>query len=106
MVSLKNVPLKYNYLNPITLSNELIKGNFIRINYFDFPKAFYTVNHPKLLTKLQSYGIKGNFLKWIGDFITDRCQYVRVNKNCVLLNVSCFITLGGNIGDLYYFFIY
>ena len=107
MVSLKNVPLKYNYLNPITLSNELIKGNFIRINYFDFPKAFYTVNHPKLLTKLQSYGIKGNFLKWIGDFITDICQYVRVNKKkCVLLHVSFFITLGDNIGDLYYFFIY
>ena len=34
-------------------------------------KAFDTLSHPKLLIKLQSYGIKGNLLKWIGDFITD-----------------------------------
>ena len=44
-------------------SDELIKGNFIDIIYFDFAKAFDTVSHPKLLIKLQSYGIKGNFLK-------------------------------------------
>ncbi len=44
----------------------------------DFSKAFDTVPHRKLLCKLENYGIRGNTLKWITSFLTDRQQWVVV----------------------------
>ena len=34
--------------------------------------------HQRLLKKVSSNGIKGNLLKWIESFLTDRQQYVHV----------------------------
>ena len=80
MISLNNIPLKYNYLNALNFGLMSFKDNFIDIIYFGFVKSFDTVSHPKLLIKLQSYAIKGNLLKWNSDSITDRRQYVCINK--------------------------
>ena len=33
--------------------------------YFDFAKAFNTVPHHSLLTKLGGYGIRGKMLEWM-----------------------------------------
>ena len=38
----------------------------------DFSKAFDTVPHDRLLYKLESYGIRGNLLKWSQSFLYDR----------------------------------
>ena len=46
--------------------------------YFDFAKAFDTVPHQRLLTKLQSYGIAGNLLDWIESFLYNRQQRVHL----------------------------
>ena len=46
--------------------------------YIDFAKAFDTVSHVKLIAKLQSYGISGNLLKWIANFLCNRTQQTRV----------------------------
>ena len=50
--------------------------------YLDLSKAFDTVPHKKLLHKLKGYGISGNVLDWITDFLSDRSQYVSVNGTC------------------------
>ena len=42
----------------------------------DFSKAFDKVPHHLLLTKLQYYGIRGNILRWITDFLYNRTQRV------------------------------
>ena len=47
--------------------------------YFDFEKAFDTVPHQRLMKKLNSYDINGLIGKWIGDFLSNRSQIVRVN---------------------------
>ena len=47
--------------------------------YLDFQKAFDTVPHKRLLTKLEGYGIRGKLLKWIGSYLTDRQQRVILN---------------------------
>ena len=47
--------------------------------YLDFRKAFDSVPHKRLLCKLKGYGIDGNLLKWIEDFLSDRTQYVAIN---------------------------
>lgn len=46
--------------------------------YFDFRKAFDSVSHPKLIDKLQAYGIKGHLLRWLSCFLTDRSQCVKI----------------------------
>jgi hypothetical protein len=49
--------------------------------YIDFARAFDTVSRPKLLTKLQAYGISGNLLQFISSFLTDRSQKTRVGQS-------------------------
>ena len=45
----------------------LKQANFGRVDIavLDFSKAFDTVTHNRLLTKLKNYGIAGNTLSWI-----------------------------------------
>lgn len=45
----------------------------------DFSKAFDKVPHERLLLKLCHYGIRGNLLRWIRDFLSDRLQQVVVD---------------------------
>ena len=49
--------------------------------YTDFSKAFDSVPHQRLLTKIQSYGIQGNILNWIKDFLHNRRQRVVLGNN-------------------------
>ena len=49
--------------------------------YLDFRKAFDTVPHERLLTKLNGYGIQGDLLQWVRNFLFDRKQYVTINNN-------------------------
>ena len=54
------------------------EGQNLDIIYLDFKKAFDTVPHSRLLTKLSGYGIRGKTLSWIQEFLTDRYQQVVV----------------------------
>ena len=49
--------------------------------FIDLKKAFDTVNHDILLKKLHHYGIRGIALKWIGDYLSHREQYVKYNNS-------------------------
>ena len=49
--------------------------------YIDFSRAFDSVVHSKLLTKLSAYGIDGLSLQWIASFLSGRLQCV-VTGNC------------------------
>lgn len=44
--------------------------------FLDFLKAFDTVNHMILLSKLDAYGIRGIPLKWFQSYLSNRKQYV------------------------------
>ena len=46
----------------------------------DFMKAFDKVPHKRLLEKLKSYGIEGQLLNWLKDFLNGRKQRVVVNR--------------------------
>ena len=54
-------------------------GKSIDVIYFDFAKAFDSVPHQRLLSKLNSYGISGKVLQWIATFLRDRKQRVVLN---------------------------
>jgi len=49
------------------------------IIYVDFQKAFDSVSHQKLLTKLEGYGIHGDLLEWIKAFLSYRTQVVNIS---------------------------
>ena len=60
--------------------NKLEKGNNVDVIYLDFAKAFDKVDHGILLHKLRDLGITGKIGSWIHSFLTNRYQYVSVNK--------------------------
>lgn len=62
-------------------SEILEQGGSIDAIYMDFMKAFDKVPHRRLVYKIDKYGIKGNILGWIKDFLSERTQ-------CVVLNNS------------------
>jgi hypothetical protein len=60
------------------LSSTLDKSGQTDTILLDFSKAFDKVPHQRLLLKLEHYGIRGQTLKWIQSFLTDRTQQVVV----------------------------
>ena len=65
----------------------------------DFSKAFDKVSHGHPLVKLQLYGIKGQILNWIRDFLTSRMQRVVIEGHSSdWLNVTSGVPQGSIIG--------
>jgi len=50
--------------------------------YIDYAKAFDSVfSHEKLCCKLQAYGLRGNLLAWLRNFLTGRMQRTKVGHS-------------------------
>ena len=70
--------------------------------FIDLQKAFDTVNHRTLLSKLDRYGIRGCALKWFRSYLSDRKQYVSIDgMNSYLLPISCGVPQGSVLGPLF-----
>lgn len=57
----------------------LDNGYGLDVVYLDYRKAFDSVPHKRLLSKLKAMGIPAKFLAWIKDFLSHRRMRVRVN---------------------------
>lgn len=71
------------------------------IIYLDFMKAFDSVPHKRLISKLKSYGITGRTLEAIKDFLSNRKFRVRVGeKFSKLFDVLSGVPQGSVLGPL------
>ena len=62
------------------IRNALNTGNFACAVFIDLQKAFGTVNHDILLSKLNRYGIRGVAFDWFKSSLSDRTQYATINN--------------------------
>ena len=63
----------------VDLIEEIDEGEFAVTLFLDLSKAFDTVNHLILLTKLSYYGVKNNENQWFKSYLHSRKQRVFVN---------------------------
>ena len=61
-----------------TILKSLNSGKEVDVIYLDYAKAFDKVDHNILLAKAKRYGIHGNMLQWLSEFLTNRLQTVVV----------------------------
>ena len=62
------------------IRNALAEGKFACGVFLDFQKAFDTVNHKILISKLEHYGIRGLPLHLFQNYLEKRTQFVNINK--------------------------
>ncbi len=60
------------------VTESIDKGQIVDAVFFDYSKAFDSVPHPILLSRLEGCGVEGNLLLWIKSFLSNRSQSVKI----------------------------
>lgn len=85
----KSWTITIRYLFSLALDN----NSFAHGIFVDLSKAFDTLDHSVLITKLRHYCICGFALNWFTSYLSHRKQYVQFgNKPLWLLDRSCICT--------------
>jgi ribonuclease P/MRP protein subunit RPP40 len=90
------------YIDCLSLSiNDNVRTDVV---YFDFAKAFDSVNHDVILEKLKSeFEIDGTLLKFIMNYLKDRKQCVIIGgSHSELKNVESGVPQGSILGPLFF----
>ena len=70
-------------------------------HFFYLSNCFDTINHKRLLKKLEKYGIRGNAIKWFQNYLSSRTQAVSANGLLSdFLTILMGVPQGSNLGPL------
>ena len=102
---------KYSTVHALISLKENIKKNLYEGNigcgiFVDLQKAFDTVEHEILLSKLEHYGIRGLANEWVKSYLSNRKQYVSISGYDSNLADVKFVVLQGSVFGLLLFLIY
>ena len=73
------------------ISAEMDKKKYSLGIFLDLSKAFDTIDHSRLLKKLENYGVRGNALNWFSSYLAARTQCVSIGLS---VSESSIITCG------------
>ena len=80
---------------------ECDKGNYTGMLMLDLQKAFDTVNHDILLTKLKCLGLNDIAVSWFHSYLNGRTQVVNVDHSLSSArSISCGVPQRSNLGPL------
>uniref|UniRef100_A0A8C6NYB4 Reverse transcriptase domain-containing protein n=1 Tax=Nothobranchius furzeri TaxID=105023 RepID=A0A8C6NYB4_NOTFU len=69
--------------------------------FVDLKKAFDTIDHRRLLKKMENYGLRGIAKSWIESYLKDRQQYVKIKDiKSGFREISCGVPQGSVIGPI------
>ena len=72
---------------------------YVRCLLIDFSKAFDSVDHLTLVSKLKALNIADNIIQWVVQFLTDRNQFVKVGELWSFTKLmNCSIVQGSGLG--------
>ncbi len=81
------------------ITTELENKNHTVGVFIDLKKAFDTLDHGILISKLQTYGIRGVVLNWIISYLENRQQYVEyLGHESKLETIQCGVPQGSVLG--------
>jgi len=98
----KNCSTSMAVINMVEKITKALDEKLFTIGVFiDLSKAFDTVNHQILLSKLTHYGIRGVTLNWFSSYLHNRYQYVAI-KDAISSKqqVMCGVPQGSILGPL------
>jgi hypothetical protein len=61
-------------------ASEIDSGHYVDVVFIDFRKAFDSVVHSKLLHKCERYGFTGDLLNFLGNFLSNSFQRVKIEN--------------------------
>ena len=81
--------------------DELDTGNVVLSLFLDFKKAFDSVDHDILISKMEHYGVRGAPRAWFESYLSDRKQYSVVDGcRSGVARIRCGVPQGSCIGPL------
>ncbi len=90
-----------HFLKAVSISNDKPSKDSTLGIFLDLSKAFDTINHSTLLSKLNFYGIRGIANSWFKSYLSDRYQYTEVNGIASnILESICGVPQGSILGPI------
>ena len=82
------------------IRNTLDNGKFVCV-FIDLQKAFHTINHDILLSKLNHYWIRGVAFDWFKSYLSKRTKYTTINnERSEIQTIKYGVPQGSIIGPL------